>query len=276
MTTVTLAGKGTFTLTKGGVVTFVPVYGFSGATPAIGYTVSDTLGGKTNATIVVTIGPGPTAVPDHKHGHAGQTVTLAPQGNDTASPGGAKLVPSSLRLIDPLTGKAVTTVTVAGEGTYTMHGNGTVTFVPVAGFTGTTKRLGYTELDTFKQKADVLPHDRHRPGPSAIDDHATTPKNTPVTIDPLANDKPSKGATLVPSTVKLIDPATGKASTAVRVPGQGIYTVDNGKVVFTPDPDFTGTTTPLTTPSATRSTSRPGPRSPSTSRAPGCRTPVSS
>ena len=49
----------------------------------------------------------------------------------------------------------------------------------------------------------------------------------------------------MPSTVKLIDPATGKASTAVRVPGQGIYTVDNGKVVFTPRPDFTGTTTPL-------------------------------
>ena len=246
VTKVTLAGKGTLALTKGGVATFAPVHGYTGTTPAISYTVSDTLGGTTGAKIVITIGPGPSAVPDHRHGHAGETVILAPQSNDTPSAGGATLVPSSLRLVDPVTGRATTKVTVVDEGTYTVHPDGTVVFVPIKGYSGTTRQLPYTELDSYGQKADSHLTITIDPGPTAIDDHATTPRNTPVTVDPPANDTPSKGgATFVTGSVRLTDPATGSSATTVTVPGQGTYTVDNGKVVFTPVPEFTGTTTPL-------------------------------
>jgi len=245
VTKVTIAGEGTFTLGKNGVVTFVPVEGFTGATPPVGYTVTDTDGQHTGATIVVTIGPGPKAVPDHGSGHAGQTVTLTPQSNDTPSAGGATLVPTSVRLIDPVTGKATSSVTVPGEGTFTVHSDGKVTFTPVTGFSGTTKRLPYTEQDTFGQTADSYLTVTITPGPSAVNDTASTPRNTPVVIDPLGNDTPSKGATFVTGSVTLTDPATGTSTTSVSVPGQGIYTVDNGSVIFTPAPDFTGTTTPL-------------------------------
>ncbi|MDX6230112.1 MAG: hypothetical protein QOI76_3502, partial [Frankiales bacterium] len=141
--TVTIAGKGRFTVGIGGVVSFKPVYGFHGPTPAVRYTVRDTDGQTTGAKIVVTIGPGPTAKPDHGSGHAGETVTLHPQANDTPSPGvsgkpASTLVPGSLRLTDPVTGKPVTSVTVPGEGSYTVHKDGTVSFNPLAGFSGTT------------------------------------------------------------------------------------------------------------------------------------------
>jgi CshA-type fibril repeat protein len=244
-TTVTLSGKGTFTVGTGGAVTFVPVYGFTGATPPIGYTVTDTDGQRTGAEIVVTIGPGPSAKPDHGSGHAGETVTLTPQGNDTASPGGATLVPTSLRLLDPMTGKPVLSVTVPAEGTYTVHPDGTVSFTPVAGFSGTTKPQPYTELDTYKQTADSSLTVTIGPGPAAADDTASTPPGTPVVIGPLGNDTPSQTSTFMTSTVTLTDLATGKATKKVTVPGQGSYVVDGGGVIFTPDPGFTGTTTPL-------------------------------
>ncbi|MDX6230245.1 MAG: large repetitive protein, partial [Frankiales bacterium] len=83
------------------------------------------------------------------------------------------------------------------------------------------------------------------PGPSAVDDTASTPKGTPVVIDPLTNDKPSKGSTFVTGSITLTDPATGTSKKKVTVPGQGTYEVDGSAVTFTPDPGFSGTTTPL-------------------------------
>ena len=42
---------------------------------------------------------------------------------------------------------------------------------------------------------------------------------------------------------KLVDPTTGKPTdaTSVKVPNEGTYKIDeNGKVTFTPEPNFTG------------------------------------
>ncbi|MDX6206484.1 MAG: hypothetical protein QOF39_2541 [Frankiales bacterium] len=250
VTSVTIAGTGTFTVGTGGVVTFKPVYGFHGPTPAVGYTITDTDGQPTGADIVVTIGPGPGAKSDHGSGHAGQTVSLTPQANDTPSPGvggnpASTLVPSSLRLTDPVTGKPVTSVTVPGEGSWTVHSDGTVSFQPVPGFTGITTPLGYTELDTFGQRTGATLTVTISPGPSAVNDTASTTKNTPVVVNVLTNDQASKGATFVTGSITLTDPATGKPVKNVTVPGQGTYAVDGSGVVFTPDPGFSGRATPL-------------------------------
>lgn len=68
----------------------------------------------------------------------------------------------------------------------------------------------------------------------AVDDSATTPVNTPVVIDVLANDRAATGTTLDPATVTV---ASGPAS------GQTDVNATTGEITYTPDADFTGTDT---------------------------------
>ncbi|MCG8152701.1 hypothetical protein GUY44_19620, partial [Pimelobacter simplex] len=64
-------------------------------------------------------------------------------------------------------------------------------------------------------------------------------------IDPFANDEPGDPAVpLDRDSLTLLDGAGNPVST-VSVPGEGVYTVEDGKIVFTPEPDFTGTATPV-------------------------------
>ncbi|NQV01323.1 MAG: LruC domain-containing protein [Bacteroidia bacterium] len=75
-------------------------------------------------------------------------------------------------------------------------------------------------------------------GPTANDDNATTPQNTPVDIPELSNDVPGTGA-LDPTTVTFI-PGTAPNPATV-----GTFTVNGttGLVTFTPVASFTGNTT---------------------------------
>ncbi len=81
--------------------------------------------------------------------------------------------------------------------------------------------------------------------PLANNDTATTPQNTPVTISILSNDVGYVSG-LDPSTIDL-DPSTPGQQTTLTVAGEGTYTVNlsTGEVTFTPNPSFTGTTTPI-------------------------------
>ena len=51
----------------------------------------------------------------------------------------------------------------------------------------------------------------------------------------------------MPSSVRIKDPATGRWTTTVKVPGEGTWTVDpaTGRVRFTPLRSFTGAATPM-------------------------------
>ena len=84
--------------------------------------------------------------------------------------------------------------------------------------------------------------------PIADNDVATTDQNTPVVIDPLNNDSDAV-ASLDPSSVRVELPAgSGNFVTSGSVIGEGQYTVNttSGEITFTPEADFTGTTTPVT------------------------------
>src|SRR5690606_4744879 len=65
-------------------------------------------------------------------------------GNDRA--GSKPIVPGTVRLIQPVSGDAVTTVTIEGEGTYTVGADGTVTFTPDADYVGVST-VTYTVKD---------------------------------------------------------------------------------------------------------------------------------
>jgi CshA-type fibril repeat protein len=84
---------------------------------------------------------------DMKHGKTGQPVRVHPLVNDTPSKG-ATWKADTLRLIDPDTGLRVSTLVVAGEGTWTVDPGGSVTFTPEKGFSGDPTPVRYSVLDS--------------------------------------------------------------------------------------------------------------------------------
>ena len=163
------------------------------------------------------------------------------------------------KLVDPATGMLTdaTSVTVAGEGTYTINPTtGEVTFVPEPSFTGTAKGVEVTLSAPVGRNKDGKVQEEYVKTATA----KYTPTVTPIAITP--TNKVSEDIQNVPQTQtptfdlsndktaqitskKLVDPATGQPTdaTTVTVAGEGSYTIDptTGAVTFTPEKDFVGT-----------------------------------
>jgi CshA-type fibril repeat protein len=101
--------------------------------------------------IAVTAAP-PVATDDNASTSHDTNITVNLLTNDT--PGGAPLDPSSVKLIDPVSGNPVTSVTVPGEGVYTVNPDGTVTFDPDPTFSGPATPIKYTVTDTNGQTSN--------------------------------------------------------------------------------------------------------------------------
>jgi len=168
------------------------------------------------------------------------------------------------KLVDPATGQVTnaTSVTVAGEGTYSIDdATGKVTFVPEPGFTGTAQGVTVSVTAPVGRDKDGTVRDEYLKTATA----KYTPTVTPITVTP--TDKVSEDVQNVPQTQtptfdlsndktaeitskKLVDPATGQPTdeTTVTVAGEGTYTIDptTGAVTFTPEKDFVGTATGVT------------------------------
>ena len=177
------------------------------------------------------------------------------------------ITPSALypaKLVDPATGQPTNalSVTVAGEGTYTIDDTtGRVTFVPEPGFTGTANGVTVTLSAPVGRDKDGTIRDEYVKTATA----KYTPTVTPITVTP--TDKVSADVQNVPQTQtptfdlsndktaqitskKLVDPTTGQPTddATVTVAGEGSYTIDSttGAVTFTPEKDFVGTATGVT------------------------------
>lgn len=77
-----------------------------------------------------------------------------------------------------------------------------------------------------------------------VDDTATTPSTQPVTIDVLANDGLSGEPPFDEGTLTLIDTAGNPTMTLTVT--EGVFTVANGTIVFTPSAGFSGSVPPAT------------------------------
>lgn len=145
VSSLSIPGQGTYTFDQGeGTAVFTPVLGFQGPATPISYQITDAFGqtAVANYTPTVTVPAGPAASPLVSSGPTGvtQTVTV------TIPDGG------SATLLDGTS--PVTSVTVAGEGTYTLDGTtGVIAFAPVAGFTGTPTPVAYRVTDAYGQSA---------------------------------------------------------------------------------------------------------------------------
>ena len=79
--------------------------------------------------------------------------------------------------------------------------------------------------------------------PPLEEDFGLDPASTTYTFDPMASFIPSKGSKPRPSTLEVARSGSSKWGSSVRVPGQGTFTVKNGKVRFVAEAGFAGTVT---------------------------------
>ena len=156
------------------------------------------------------------------------------------------------KLIDPETGKPTdeTSVNIPGEGTYTINPNsGEVTFTPEKDFTGVGRGVTVQVKDANGTPVEAS----YTPKVKGVTPTATPAKSKDVQGVKQTGLPEFVGGKVtvnnVEKTVKidetkapqLIDPETGEPTDEpVVIPGEGTYTVENGMVVFTPEPQFTG------------------------------------
>ncbi len=138
------ATNGGVTVNPDGSITYTPNPDFNG-TDTITYTVTDGQGGSATSTVTVTVNPvndAPDAVDDTATTPFNTPVTIAVLANDSDVDG------------DILT---VTGTPTSAEGSVVVNGDGTITFTPNSGFTGTAV-IDYTitDPDGLTDTAQVL------------------------------------------------------------------------------------------------------------------------
>ncbi len=212
------AAQGTVSVNADGTLHFTPAANFTG-TATISYTISDGNGGTATAQVTVTVTPvndAPVAVDDAATTPEDTAKTIAVLTNDTDTES------------SPLT--VVSATVPAAEGTVTINADGTLLFTPALNFNGVAT-IAYTITDGEGGNASAVAVVTVTPvndAPTAVNDLAFTPENTPKTIAVLANDSDLDGDTLT--------------VTAATVPAaQGAVTINaDGTLSFTPATFYNG------------------------------------
>ena len=230
---------GTYTIDPTtGVITFQPNKDFVGTPDPAKVVAKDTNGTKVETTYTPTVTPvTPTAEPAETTDIQGKEQN----GKPTFTPGNPDVpmdneVPATFE--DGSTEKVI-----PGEGTYTVTPDGTVTFTPEKTFTG--KGTGVTVKRVDKNGTPVTA--KYTPTVTPVTPEGTPaesegPKGQPQSGTP--EFKPGNPNVPIDETVK---PTFDDGTTEKKVPGEGTYTIDeNGKVTFTPEPDFVGKATGVT------------------------------
>ena len=225
-------GEGTYTVKPDGTVTFTPEKTFTGK--GTGVTVKRVDKNGTPVTAKYT----PTVTPVTPEGTPAETTDIQGKeqnGKPEFKPGNPEVpmddeVPATFE-------DGSTTKTIPGEGTYKVNPDGTVTFTPEKGFTG--KGTGVTVKRVDKNGTPVTA--KYTPTVTPVTPEGTPaesegPKGQPQTGTP--EFKPGNPNVPIDETVA---PTFEDGTTEKKVPGEGTYTIDeNGKVTFTPEPNFVG------------------------------------
>ncbi len=233
-----IVDEGVYTIEDGEIV-FTPNLNYFGIPTPVQYSVQDANGTTASAVYQPEIvADGPSTNEGFTSGPQGlpQSWTPSPEAGEDFP-----IVPDSLTLLDAA-GDPATSVTILGEGTYTIA-DGKLVFTPELQFVGEATPVDYRVTDEGGQHAI----NQYTPTlvavtPVAADDSSTGRPNTPQSVDPLANDNPGDpGVPLVPSTLALVG---ADDDGSVTVP-EGVYTIEDGKIVFTPNTNYFGTPTPV-------------------------------
>ncbi|NEO69322.1 Ig-like domain-containing protein [Moorena sp. SIO3H5] len=210
-------GNGTAVVNQDGTITYTPNDGFTGP-DTFTYQLSDGTNPPVTATVnvdVTVVNEPPVAVDDTATTDLNTAVNIDVLANDTDPEG------------DALT---VTLDQQGANGEAVVNQDGTITYTPVDGFTGTdsfTYQLNDGTNDPVTATVNVDVTDPNQP-PVAGDDTATTALNTAVDINVLANDTDAEGDAL---TVTLDQQGAN---------GEAVVNQD-GTITYTPVDGFTGT-----------------------------------
>ena len=253
-TSVEVPGEGTYTINPdSGEVTFKPEPNFTGKAEGVEVQRKDTNGTPATAKYtptVKTVTPKAEGVTTTDVQGATQTGKPEFTAGKTTVNGVEKTVELSdkpAKLVDPKTGDPVDSVTIEGEGTYTVAPDGTVTFTPNKDFTGQATGVTVKREDkngtpvTAKYTPVVLPVTPTGKDATSIGEKGQPQSETPVFT---AGTTKVNGKTVTVPIDETVAPTLEGADKdgKVVVPGEGTYTIDkNGKVTFTPEKDFVGT-----------------------------------
>ena len=224
---------GTYTIDPTtGVITFQPNKDFVGTPDPAKVVAKDTNGTKVETTYTPTVTPvTPTAEPAETTDIQGKTQN----GTPTFTPGNPEVpmddeVPATFE-------DGSTTKTIPGEGTYTVAKDGTVIFTPEKTFTGV--GTGVTVKRVDKNGTPVTAN--YTPTVTPV-----KPEGTPAVSEGPKGQPQTGTPTFTPGNPNVpidedVPPTFEDGTTTKIVPGEGTYTIDeNGKVTFTPEPDFVG------------------------------------
>ena len=222
VTTNTVPTNGTLNTVSNGVYRYQANAGFTG-TDTFTYTIKNNGIKTATATVTITVtAPPVNNAPDAVEDVAGvffnQTITINVLQNDT-DPDNDIL---SVESIQPAT-----------QGVATLNADGTIFFDP-QGNVGSIS-IPYTVSDgrggtdiAVLTVSSTDPNDGNDAFPDISNEFVSTPKNTPITVNVLANDSDADGDALILDQVD-----QGENGATVKV--------SNGIVTYTPNPDFTGT-----------------------------------
>ena len=222
-----IPGQGTYTIAPDGTVTFTPDKQFVGNPTPVTVKRVD----KNGTEVTATYSPEFTKVtPTGKDTSSVNIKGLVQTGTPTFE-GGNPLVPIDETVAATFEDGSTEKV-IPGEGTYAISPDGIVTFTPEANFVG--QGTGVTIVRKDKNGTPV------------------TASYRPTVVDPsTGHDTASTGAKGQPQVAipvfeghidSTVPPTFEDGSTTMVVPGEGSYTIDkDGKITFTPEPDFVGT-----------------------------------
>ncbi len=233
--------------TTTGVISFTPDTNWSGRAPAVTYQVTDSTNQKTSATYTPTVYPKPNASNDTSSGAYDTNQVISPFANDRFADS-APVVASTLKLCgstETPNNCTQTSLTVAGEGTYTVNANGTVTFDPLPTFRGTAAAITYQAADTLGQyvSATITPTVAAPTAPVATADTESVLRGGTATFTTITGTSglatgtslQTSGANAtclyVPSTT------TCDSDNVISISGVGVYTLNpvTGVVTFVAD-----------------------------------------
>ena len=233
-----IAKVGKFEVDAEGNVTFTPDKRFVGETPEISISRKDANGIAAKVTYIATV----TSVTP-----TGTNVTsTGPQGlPQTGTPtfqGGDPLVPID-EAVKPIFADGSKEKTIPGQGTYAIAPDGTVTFTPEKQFVGTPEPVTVKRVDKNGTPVTAT----YSPEFTKV-----TPTGTGDKTEGLQGQVQEGHVTFTPGHDSVPFPAEttplfDNGLTVKELPNVGKFEVDaNGKVIFTPDKQFKGTTPELT------------------------------